>query len=223
MEYNTQRSLLRISEYGRNIEKMIEYTCTIEDRERRNRAAKTIVAIMCQLNNPQRLDSAEFKQKIWDHLFMISEYKLDVDSPFPKPDPNIKEIEKYKCSYPHKYIKFRQYGKYIENMIVKAIDYEEGEEKESLVLLIANHLKKLYLSWNRDSVTDEVIVEHLSILSEGKLKLSENIRLENTRDLIAMTTRKKNTSNKPVDNQNGKYRDNKNWKKKINANNSSNQ
>ncbi len=216
MEYNTQRTLLRISEYGRNIEKMIEFAITIEDRDRRNKAAKTIVAIMTQLNNPQKLDSSEFKQKIWDHLFMISEYKLDVDSPFPKPDPNIKELETFKLSYPNKFIKFRQYGKHAENMIVKAVDYEEGPEKEALILLIANHLKKLYLSWNRDSVTDEVIGEHLSKLSDGKLKLDENVRLDNVKELITTTPPRKRTQGggKSGDNQGGKYRDNKNWKKK---------
>ncbi len=219
MEYNTQRPLLRISEYGRNIEKMIEFACAIEDRERRNRAARTIVSIMSQLNNPQRLDTQEFKQKMWDHLFMISEYKLDVDSPFPKPDPNVKEMVKYKLAYPNKYIRFRQYGKHVENMIVKAIDYAEGAEKDLLVKQIANHLKKLYLSWNRDSVTDEVIADHLLTLSDGKLKLPEGVRLENVRDLIALTTvKKKPMAGRPGDN--GRYRDNnnKNWRKRIGSN-----
>lgn len=217
MEYNTQRPLLQNSEYGRNIHKMIEYTLTIEDRERRNKAARTVVAIMGSLNNPQRLDTAEFKQKIWDHLFMISNYQLDVDSPFPKPNPDVKESEIFKCSYPNKYIKYRQYGKNIENMIQKAIEFEDGEEKDTLVKYIANHLKKLYISWNRDSVTDEVILEHLSILSDGKLKLNENVRLENTRDLIALNNRKKTSSGSSLDNKTNKYRD-KNWKKKSNSN-----
>mgnify|MGYP001251441388 CR=1 FL=1 len=217
MEYNTQRELLKISEYGRNVQKMIEYTMSLEDREQRNKAARTVVAIMSSLNNPQKLDTPEFKQKIWDHLFMITNFKLDVDSPFPKPDPEIKESEKFKCSYPNKYIKFRQYGKNIETMIEQAIAFEEGAEKEALVRYIANHLKKLYISWNRDSVTDEVILEHLAVLSDGKLKLSENVRLENTRDIIAVNTRKKSSTG-PVDNKTNKHRDNKNWKKKPYSN-----
>lgn len=217
MEYNTQRTLLKISEYGRNVHKMIEYAITLEDREERNKAARTIVAIMASLNNPQRLDTQEFKQKMWDHLFMISNYRLDVDSPFPKPDVAAKEDEIFKCSYPNKFIKYRQYGKNIENMIDQAIALEDGAEKEALVLYIANHLKKLYISWNRDSVTDEVILEHLSLLSGGKLKLAENIKLENTRDLIAVNTRKKSPTGGAGENKSNKYRD-KNWKKKNNSN-----
>jgi len=218
MEYNTQRSLLKISEYGRNVHKMIEYALTLEDREERNKAARTIVAIMASLNNPQRLDTQEFKQKMWDHLFMISNYQLDVDSPFPKPDETLKEEVKFKCAYPNKYIKYRQYGKNIENMIDQAIALEDGAEKAALVLYIANHLKKLYISWNRDSVTDEVILEHLSVLSGGKLKLPENTKLENTRDIIAVNTRKKSPSGSgPGDNKINKYRD-KNWKKKSSSN-----
>jgi len=217
MEYNTQRPLLSISEYGRNVHKMIEYALSIEDRDRRNRAAQTIVAIMAQLNNPQRLDTQEFKQKIWDHLFMISGYQLDVDSPFPKPNPDVEELEKFKCAYPNKYIKYRQYGKNAENMIQKIIDLPEGEEKQALTRYIANHLKKLYLSWNRESVSDEVIFEHLSNLSEGQIKLDEKFRLEHSSNLIAINKSKKVVTNKP-DNKNGKYRDN-NWKRKSYSNN----
>jgi hypothetical protein len=213
MEYNTQRPLLTISEYGRNIHKMIEFAMTIEDRDRRNRAAQTIVSIMAQLNNPQRLDTSEFKQKMWDHLFMISGYQLDVDSPYPRPNPDVKELEKFKCAYPNKYIKYRQYGKNVENMIQKAIDYPEGDEKEALIRYIANHLKKLYLSWNRESVTDEVIFEHLSNLSQGQIKLDENTRLEHSSSLIALNKSKKSDVSKPESNKNGKYRDN-NWKKR---------
>lgn len=223
MEYNTQRPLLTITEYGRNVHKMIEYAMTIEDRDRRNKAAQTIVAIMTQLNNPQRLDTSDFKQKMWDHLFMISNYQLDVDSPFPKPNPDVKEMEKFVCAYPNKFIRYRQYGKSIENMITKAIDFPEGEEKEALIRFIANHLKKLYLSWNRESVSDEVIFEHLSNLSNGKIKLDENTRLENTQNLIAVNNRKKvsNTNPRPSDNQNlNRSRDkNRKWVGGSNNNN----
>lgn len=213
MEYNTQRPLLAISEYGRNIEKMIEYACTIEDRERRNRAAHTIVSIMSQLNNPQRLDNPDFRQKIWDHLFMISNYKLDVDSPFPMPNPDEKKEISFKCAYPNKYIRYRQYGKNIENMIARAIDYPEGEERVALIRAIANHLKKLYLSWNRETVNDEVIFEHLSVLSAGKINLDESTRLDHSRNLIAINNRKKSGSNKPTEHQSGKFRDRKRkWK-----------
>ncbi|MCK9612073.1 MAG: DUF4290 domain-containing protein [Bacteroidales bacterium] len=213
MEYNTQRSLLSITEYGRNVHKMIEYALTLEDREQRNKAAKTIVAIMASLNNPQKQDNVEFRQKIWDHLFIISNYQLDVDSPFPKPVPGEHENEKYACSYPNKFIRYRQYGKNIENMIEKVKEYDEGPEKDALIKYVANHLKKLYISWNRDSVSDEVILEHLSILSDGQLKLPENVQLENTRDILVFNNRSKKSGGYG-DNKNNKHRD-KNWKRKT--------
>lgn len=216
MEYNTQRQLLKISEYGRNIHKMIEYACTIEDREKRNQAAQTIVQVMTQLNNPQRNDSTDFKQKMWDHLFIISDFKLDVDAPFPKPTPDEKEQEKFKCRYPNRFIKYRQYGKNIENMILKAVEYPEGEEKEALIKYIANQLKKLYLNWNRESVNDEVIFEHLQEISENQIKIDENTKLENSKDLMVINNRKKNLSGgNDGQNQNRKYKD-RNWKKKNN-------
>lgn len=210
MEYNTGREKLDIIEYGRNIRKMIEFACTIEDREKRNRAAKTIVAVMNQLNNPQRIDTQDFRQKMWDHLFILSDFKLDVDSPFPKPDPNHPEVQKFRCSYPNPSIAMRQYGKNMENIIAKVIDYEEGEEKETLVRYIANHLKKLYLSWNKDLVSDEVIGNHLQHMSGGKLAIPENTRLEAVREYFP--PKKKKKPGKPGGMQSN-YRD-RNWKRK---------
>jgi len=224
MEYNTQRPLLTISEYGRNIHKMIQHTMTIEDRERRTKAAQSIVAIMTQLNNPQRLETFEFRQKMWDHLFIMSNFQLDIDSPYPMPAKDIKTLEKNKCAYPNRFIRYRQYGKSVEKMIAKAVEYPDGDEKDALIRLIANHLKKLYLSWNRESVNDEVIFEHLSNISDGQIKLDENTRLEHTQNLIATNNRKKLVTNKPGDYQNNnRLRDkNRKWKSNSNNNNGGN-
>lgn len=212
MEYNTNRPHLKITEYGRNIHKMIEYACSIEDRETRNKAAQTIVSIMIHLNSPQRIDSDELKQKIWDHLYIISDFKLDVDSPYPMPDPNSKEVKVTKCSYPNPNIRYRQYGKIMEKMISKAIEMEDGEEKNALIRYMANHLKKLYLSWNRESVNDELIYEHMKLLSGGKIILDSTVTLEQTRDLIAINNRSKSNVAKTNNNQNFKYKNN--WRRK---------
>jgi hypothetical protein len=190
MEYNTKREKLTIPEYGRNVEKMIEYTLTIDDREKRSRAARQIVMVMGQLTNSTR-EGGDYRQKLWDHLIIISGYKLDVDSPFPKPEPPAAENKPVKPSYPHKNISFKQYGKSVELMIEKTIEYEEGPEKETLTRYIANHLKKMYLNWNRESVQDDLIGKHLSMLSNGKLLLSEDTRLETTVDIIARNKKKK--------------------------------
>jgi hypothetical protein len=183
MEYNTTRGLLTISEYGRNIQEMIQYCCTIEDREKRTKTAKFIVNVMAQMT-PLAKEAADYKHKLWDHAFIISEFKLDVDAPFPPPPPLTLSTKPEHISYHDAEIKFRHYGKNIAMIIEKACAYEDGPEKDALVHAIAIQLKKSYLNWNRDSVTDEVIEEHLRILSDGKLKLNEELHLTATQDLL---------------------------------------
>jgi len=189
MEYNTTREILPITEYGRNIKKMIDYAITVDDREKRSKLAKAIVSVMSQLN-PQMRDNNEFKHKLWDHLFILSEFKLDIDAPFPVPNKITIDHKPEKISYPTYNIAFKHYGNNIERIIRKAIEMEEGAQKDALVKTIANHLKKSYLNWNRDSVTDEVIASHLELLSQGKLKLGEEVILSNTRDILANNKRK---------------------------------
>ncbi len=190
MEYNTSRSKMNISEYGRNIQKMIEYTISVEDREKRNQLAKTIIAVMGQLN-PHLRDVTDFKHKLWDHLFIMSEFKLDVDSPYPIPSAESLKNKPQKLKYPSNHILFRYYGRNIELIIKKAIDLPEGPECEVAIETIANHLKKSYLKWNRDSVTDEVIAEHLSVLSDGKLILKKEVVLANTQQIFQNNKKKK--------------------------------
>jgi hypothetical protein len=176
MEYNSQRSKMSISEYGRNIQKMIEQIITIEDREQRNHQARAIINVMGQLN-PHLRDVNDFKHKLWDHLFIMSDFKLDVDSPYPIPSPQSLARKPERLSYASNHIRYKHYGRHIEKMIEKATEFEDGEEKDALIKLIANHLKKSYLTWNRDAVTDEEIAKHLKELSNGKLQLDENIKL----------------------------------------------
>lgn len=189
IEYNTQRGKMFIPEYGRNIQKMVNYAASVENREERNRVAQSIIIVMGQLN-PHLRDINDFKHKLWDHLFIISDFKLDVDSPYPKPTPETFEGKPQKVKYPYYNIKYRFYGKTIELMIQKAILMEEGELKSLLIHAIANHMKKSYLNWNKESVSDDVIMEHLSVLSNGKLKLGEDFKLNSTGDILARTKKK---------------------------------
>jgi len=184
MEYNSQRSKMNISEYGRNIQKMIEHIMTIEDREKRNQLTRATIQVMGQLN-PHLRDINDFKHKLWDHLFIMSNFNLDVDSPYPIPSEEILNKKPERLRYSSNNIKFRHYGRYIESMIEKACEFEEGEEKNALIKMIANHLKKSYLIWNRDTVTDEEIASHLKVLSKGRLILDENVKLNNTQDILA--------------------------------------
>ncbi|MFO7977721.1 MAG: DUF4290 domain-containing protein [Bacteroidales bacterium] len=176
MEYNTSRSKMNISEYGRNIQKMIEYIMSFDDREKRNQLTRATINVMGQLN-PHLRDVNDFKHKLWDHLFIMSDFKLDVDSPYPIPSANILTRKPERLEYASNNITFKHYGRHIERMIEKAVEFEEGPEKDMLIKLIANHMKKSYLTWNRDAVTDEEIASHLNKLSKGRLQLSENVRL----------------------------------------------
>ncbi len=190
MEYNTSRSKMNISEYGRHIQKMIAHIRSIEDREKRNQLARATIQVMGQLH-PHLRDVNDFKHKLWDHLFIMSDFQLDVDSPYPIPSLQSLQRKPERLSYSANNITYKHYGRHIERIIEKACTLEDGPEKTALVKLIANHLKKAYLTWSRDSVTDEEIAEHLHVLSGGKLKLHDDIKLNQTVDILSKNKRKK--------------------------------
>ncbi len=213
MEYNTTRNELKISEYGRNIQKMIEYILTLEKKEQRTRLATFIVEVMAQMH-PQVKETADYKQKLWDHLHMISDFQLDVDCPYPVPTKKSLEEKPQKVPYQDHNIRFRQYGRNLELVINKAMQLEDGAEKNAFIVAIANHLKKSYLNWNRDSVNDELIIQHLEILSDGKLKMPENSKLMHTGEILSKgggslsSNQKKKKTHKKKDGHNGHRRRN---------------
>jgi hypothetical protein len=189
MDYNTQLPHLILPEYGRNIHRMVEYCLSLTDRTERNRCANAIILVMGQLN-PHLRDVADFNHKLWDHLFIISKFKLDVDSPYPLPSSETFETKPQKVNYPSGNIKYKHYGKIMEEIIEKAVEFEEGPEKEELKRTIANHLKKSHINWAKDAVPDEVILGHLKELSHGKLKIEDPSVLTSNADLM-----KKNNMN----------------------------
>jgi hypothetical protein len=217
MEYNSGRGQLIMPEHGRHIQKMIDYAGTVADRDERNKVAQAIVDVMGQLN-PHLRDIVDFKHKLWDHLFIISEFKLDVDSPYPRPSAETLDIKPEKIKYPSNHIKFKHYGKTTELVINEIKKMEDGPRKDTMVANIANFMKMTYLTWNRDSVNDELIVEHLTELSNGELHLNANARLAQTNDILAKTMRKpvdkkmnNNNNRKPgQNNNNGKLNNNNN-------------
>ena len=142
MEYNTQLPHLQIPEYGRNIQVMIEHCVTIEDRDERNKCAKAIIQIMGQLN-PHLRDIADYTHKLWDHLFLISKFKLDVDSPYPRPTPETFTTKPKNVPYPASKIRYKHYGKTIERIIDVAKKYEEGPEKKRINPINCQSLKKI--------------------------------------------------------------------------------
>jgi Domain of unknown function (DUF4290) len=188
-DYNTQRKRMALPEYGRNVQKMVDHIKTIEDREERNRAAKTIIQIMGNLN-PQIRDVGDFKHKLWDHLALIADFDLDIDSPFPPPEPS-KFIEKPRLiPYRQGDIRYLHYGRIIELMIDAASEMEDGEEKEYLTNLIVNQMKKSYITWNRAQVSDEVIIGDLKLLSAGKLKITDGVKILEVKELLTPSRRK---------------------------------
>ncbi len=191
MEYNTSRKKLVLPEYGRNIQKMVMLTKAEPDREKRNQMAQAIIAIMGNMN-PHLRDIVDFKHKLWDHLAVISEFDLDIDSPYETPSFETLNEKPEIVPYKTKVTKFKHYGQTIEKMVDVAIAMEEGELKEILIQLIANHMKKSYLTWNKEAVADEQIFKDLKIISGGKIDLNiEETILTETRDILAKNKRRK--------------------------------
>jgi len=183
MKYNTQRPLLVISEYGRNIQQMVEEACEIEDRETRNLAAKTIINLMATVS-PAGKEEEDFYHKLWDHLHIMAHFELDVDSPYPVPDPEALRFKPAKPAYPRRKMRFAHYGNIIESFIRFASALENGPEKDRYAELIANMMKKAYLNHNRDSVNDEMIKDQLRDLSKGALQFKDTHRLSSTNDIL---------------------------------------
>jgi len=216
LEYNAERPHLIIPEYGRHLQKLIDQATEILDREERNKAAKYIIQVMGTLN-PHLRDVPDFQHKLWDQIFIMSDFRLDVDSPYPIPTRDVINLKPERLPYPQRNPKYRFYGNNITNMIDVANSWEEGEMKSALVKVIANHMKKSYLSWNKDTVTDTVIFEHLYELSGGKLNLLQSSEeLLNTNDLMR-TNKKMSNKNQPQQNNN-KLNKNKNGKKNFQKN-----
>ncbi len=189
MDYNTSRKKLNLPEYGRNIQQMVDHLSTVEDRDERNRLARSLIGIMGNLN-PHLRDINDFKHKLWDHIFIMSDFKLDIDSPYPIPSLETYEEKPKKVPYPTQPISFKHYGRSIEMMIQKAIEMEDGPQKEALTQLIANHMKKSYLMWSNDSVSDDDIIRDMGVLSKGALKLAPGTRLSDNREAFNKNKRK---------------------------------
>lgn len=192
LEYNTEREHLIIPEYGRHLQKMINYAKSQENKEERNKIAKAIISVMGNLQ-PHLRDVPDFQHKLWDQLFMIADFDLDVDSPYPKPSREELYARPEPLKYPQNFPKYRFYGNNIKTMIDVANTWEEGEMKEALIYTIANHMKKCFLNWNKDTVEDDVIFGHLRELSGGKINLKESD--EDLTDATSLMRSKKKYSN----------------------------
>lgn len=191
LTYNTQLKKLVLPEYGRNIQQMVDHCLTIEDKEERTRCAYSIINTMGKLF-PNLRDIEDFKHKLWDHLAIMSDFKLDIDYPCDVIKPESLNSFPEKVDYYTSPIKYRHYGRSIELMIAKASSMPEGEERDALILLIANHMKKLMLSVNSEGVDDTKILKDLRELSHGAINLNpENYHLHEFKEAPQLTSNKR--------------------------------
>jgi hypothetical protein len=205
LEYNTERTKLIIPEYGRHVHQMIDQAVALKDKNERNKMAKAIIGVMGNLN-PHLRDVPDFKHKLWAQLFIMSNFELDADSPFEKPSKEVYVNAKpNKLEYPQSFPKYRFYGNNIKKMIDIAMSWEEGDLKDKLIANIANHMKKCFLNWNKDTVEDKVIFDHLADLSNGTLKVPES--------KLPLTESSEFLKNRVKTNNNYKTTNNKNRKK----------
>jgi len=186
-----------IPEYGRNVQKMIDFAITLEDREERNKVAKAIINVMGELKKHLR-DDEDYAHKLWTHLFIISDFKLDVDSPYPIPSREVLAEKPNTVAYPQSKIQFGHYGKKVEEMIEKAVAMPEGEERNALVKIIAQLMKRFHLMYNTNSIDDAIISQHLKRISKGLIVLEDLSFLNATKDILRDydINQKKNTNNK---------------------------
>lgn len=185
MEYNTTRNHLTIREYGRHIQKMAEYVLTIEDREKRQKNAEALVELMGFLN-PQLKNVEDFRHKLWDHLFLITDFKLEVDSPYPIPTRETLRPTPDPLPYPKRYPKYNHLGKNIEIVIDKALSEEDPEKRQGFANSIAYYMKLTYSNWHKELVHDDNIQTELSSITQGELEFNNRPfikhRVENNRE-----------------------------------------
>ncbi|NCD69880.1 DUF4290 domain-containing protein [Mucilaginibacter agri] len=203
-DYNSTRKKLILSEYGRNVQNMVKYIVDLPTKEERNRYAQVVIDLMGFLN-PHLRDVADFKHKLWDHLHIISDYKIDVDSPYPMPEPEVLAAKPAPLRYPNQRIKYKHYGKTIELMMDKAKSIDEPARQQHMVQAIANFMKMAYVQWNKDSVADESIISDLKSMSNGELSLEENVNLNRVE---YRTPPANNNNNRGRSNQNNNPRNN---------------
>jgi hypothetical protein len=180
---------MALPEYGRNVQKMVDHIKTIKDRDERSRAARSVIQIMGNLN-PNLRDSGDVRHKLWDHLTIIADFDLDIDAPYPPPEKEVLLEKPQEIDYKKGEVKYLHYGRTIEMMIDEACKMEEGEKRDYLVMLIANQMKKASATWNRSQINDDVILKDLLELSDNRIKIPENLRLLEVKDLMGPKKKK---------------------------------
>lgn len=192
LDYNTQLKKLPLPEYGRSIQNMVDYALTLKDREERQRCAKSIINIMGNMF-PHLRDVPDFKHMLWDHLAIMANFELDIDYPYELVQKENLNVKPESIDYPNHKIRYRHYGNIIQRLINEAVNFEEGDEKDHLIAIIASQMRKSYTTWNKDSIDENKIADDLLELSGGKLRINEKIaQLIETRHVVVRRPRHNN-------------------------------
>lgn len=221
LEYNTARPKMLIPEYGRNVQKMVDFAITIQDREERNRVANAIIKVMGELKQHLR-DDEDYTHKLWTHLFIMSNFELDVDSPYPIPNQETINTKPSVLGYPQSRIRYGHYGKTVEKMIKTACDMPKGDERTALIHTSANLMKKFHLMYNSNSIEDNVIAEHIKRISNGQINLNDLSFMTPTHELLRALNynqNKRRSNNNNRNNNNNNRRNNNNNNRRNNNNN----
>ena len=213
LEYNGERPHLIIPEYGRHIQKLVDHCIALETKEERNTMALAIIDVMGNLQ-PHLRDVPDFKHKLWDQLYIMSDFKLDAESPYERPSKEELQEKPQPLAYPKSANKYRFYGNNIKRMIDVAIGWEDGDKKDGLVLTIANHMKKCFLNWNKDTVEDDVIFTHLFELSDGKLNLKGSDQALRSSSIL-LKTKNRFSDTKATPNKHKKHNNNNRGRKRY--------
>ena len=203
MQYNTTRGKLLLPEYGRNVQNMISHAMEIEDRDERQRAAQAIIEVMGQLN-PHLRDVDDFRHKLWTHLFIMSDFNLDVDSPYEIPKKEMLDEKPDTMEYPKSRIRFGHYGQYTQKILEGAEEMSSEEEREYLTSKMGNFMKRQFLSHNNSAVENSVIAEQLNELSKGSLKIDNPDELITTKQMLKTITPQNNNNRRGSNNNNRK-------------------
>jgi len=177
MDYNTQREKLIMPEYGRYVQKLLQQVKSIPDRERRSEQARAVVNAMGNLN-PHMRDMNDFKHKLWDHAFVISDFELDIDAPYPAPTSESFSLPPQKIALEDKPLKVNYYGRNNQNLVEALAQYPPGQERDEMVMSLAYYMRKQYLIWNKESVSDQTIFNDIAMLSQGCLKVPDGFKMD---------------------------------------------
>ncbi|MGL5683622.1 MAG: DUF4290 domain-containing protein [Marinifilaceae bacterium] len=200
MEYNTQKTKLLLPEYGRNVQKMVDHIMTIEDREQRTKAAKAVIDVMGNIY-PHLRDIPDFRHKLWDHLAIMSEFKLDIETPYPLPSVEKLNEKPARIPYKNNRIRYRHYGSSVELLAKKIKELDNIEEKKALIVLTANHMKKSFITWNKDGVEDDEILADMKLYLGDDFEFPEGLTLSAEKYLLQKKSKIYNSSRSiPVNN-----------------------